>query len=298
MSAPLPIIQVDVFTDRPFGGNPAAAVLDADGFDDAVMQRIATEMQVAGTAFISAPIHPDADWRLRVFTPAREVGYSGHTTLGGAHALLEAGRVPSGHVTFDTPSGLVRVDVERHQGSTVMWLEPPLPACRLFEGDAVQILEALGLARAGLGGWARPAVTPDGDLLLPVRDLGTLRGLDPDMRRLAALRSAQQARGVCVVSRETVESGSGSHCRFFAPHYGVPEDIVTGSVHSGLGVWLLEAGLLQAPDGQVVFTAEQGDSLGRPGRLQIELTVTGGHATRARVGGRAVTVLSGSLLSP
>lgn len=261
------------------------------------MQRIASEMLVPGTAFVSASTQAGVDWRLRAFTPRREVAYSGHTTLCGTHALIESGRLPGDRVTFDTPSGLVRVDVERAGGRALMWLEPALPACRLFEGDTVEILDALGLSRAALGGWARPAVTPDQDLLLPVRDLATLRAIEPDMRRLAALRTAQHARGVCVVSRETVDPGSGSHCRFFAPHYGVAEDIVTGSVHSALGVWLLEAGALPAADGRVVFTAEQGDGLGRPGRLQVALTVEGGRAARVRVAGRAVTVLSGSLRS-
>lgn len=297
MSAPIPIVQADIFTERPFAGNPAAAVLDAGGLDEAAMQRIASEMLVPGTAFVSASTQAGVDWRLRAFTPRREVAYSGHTTLCGTHALIESGRLPGDRVTFDTPSGLVRVDVERAGGRVLMWLEPALPACRLFEGDTVEILDALGLSRAALGGWARPAVTPDQDLLLPVRDLATLRAIEPDMRRLAALRTAQHARGVCVASRETVDPGSGSHCRFFAPHYGVAEDIVTGSVHSALGVWLLEAGALPAADGRVVFTAEQGDGLGRPGRLQVALTVEGGRAARVRVGGRAVTVLSGSLRS-
>ncbi len=297
MSAPIPIVQADIFTERPFAGNPAAAVLDAGGLDEAAMQRIASEMLVPGTAFVSASTQAGVDWRLRAFTPRREVAYSGHTTLCGTHALIESGRLPGDRVTFDTPSGLVRVDVERAGGRVLMWLEPALPACRLFEGDTVEILDALGLSRAALGGWARPAVTPDQDLLLPARDLATLRAIEPDMRRLAALRTAQHARGVCVVSRETVDPGSGSHCRFFAPHYGVAEDIVTGSVHSALGVWLLEAGALPAADGRVVFTAEQGDGLGRPGRLQVALTVAGGRAARVRVGGRAVTVLSGSLRS-
>ncbi|MEX2221294.1 MAG: PhzF family phenazine biosynthesis protein [Candidatus Rokuibacteriota bacterium] len=298
MSAPLPIMQADIFTARPFAGNPAAAVLDADGLDAPAMQRIAAEMLVPGTAFVSASPQAGADWGLRAFTPKREVAYSGHTTLCGAHALIESGRLGGERVTFDTPSGLVRVDVERGDGGALMWLEPALPACKLFEGDTVEVLEMLGLARAGVGGWARPAVTPDQDLLLPVRDLATLRALEPDMRRLAALRAAQHARGVCVISRETVEAGSGTHCRFFAPHYGVPEDIVTGSVHSSIGAWLLEAGALPAPDGRAVLTAAQGDGLGRPGRLQVELTVAAGRAVRVRVGGRAVTVLSGSLRSP
>lgn len=295
MSEPIAIIQADIFTERPFAGNPAAAVLDAGRLDEAAMQRIAAEMLVPGTAFVSAATQAGADWRLRMFTPKREVGYSGHTALCGTHALVESGRLPGERVTYDTPAGLLRVDVERGDGRVQMWLEPPLPACRPFEGDLGETLDTLGLPRAAVGGWARPVVTPDQDLLVPVRDLAALRAIEPDMRRLAALRAPQHARGVCAISRETVDRGSASHCRFFAPHYGIPEDIVTGSVHSALGVWLLEAGALPAGNGRVVFTAEQGDGLGRPGRLQVELTVAGGHATRVRVGGRAVTVLTGRL---
>jgi trans-2,3-dihydro-3-hydroxyanthranilate isomerase len=295
VSAPIPIIQADIFTTRRFSGNPAAAVLDADGLDEASMQRIAAEMLVPGTAFVSAPPRAGVDWRLRMFTPKREVAYSGHTALCGVHALLETGRLPGAHVVFDTPSGLLRVEVDRAQEGTLMWLEPPLPACRPLDHDLVEILATLGLPRAGLGGWARPAVTPEGDLLLPVSDLATLRRLAPDMSRLAALRTAQHARGVCCVSRETVEPGSGSHCRFFAPHYGLPEDIVTGSVHSAVGLWLFDAGVIPAAEGRAIIRAEQGDGLGRPGRLQIELTVAGGRVRRVRVGGHAVTVLSASL---
>jgi len=297
MSETIAIIQADIFTERPFAGNPAAAVVDADGLDASAMQRIAAEMLVPGTAFVSATAQAGVDWRLRMFTPKREVGYSGHTALCATHALLESGRLPGDRVTYDTPAGLLRVDVERGPDRALMWLEPPLPACRPFEGDLGDILDALGLPRAAVAGWARPAVTPDQDLLLPARDLAALRALEPDMRRLAAVRAPQHGRGVCVVSRETVDPGSWSHCRFFAPHYGIPEDIVTGSVHSALGVWLLEAGALPAADGRIVFTAEQGDGLGRPGRLQVELDAKAGHARRVRVGGRAVTVLTGRLRS-
>jgi trans-2,3-dihydro-3-hydroxyanthranilate isomerase len=295
VSRTIEIIQADVFTERPFAGNPAAAVLDADGLDAPAMQRIAAEMLVPGTAFVSASAQAGVDWRLRMFTPKREVGYSGHTALCGTHALVESGRLAGDRVTYETPAGLLRVDVERGAARARLWLEPPLPACRPFEGDLGEILDALGLARAAVAGWARPAVTPDQDLLLPVRDLAALRALEPDMRRLAVVRAPQHARGVCVVSRETVDPGSRSHCRFFAPHYGIPEDIVTGSVHSALGVWLLEAGALPGADGRIVFTAEQGDGLGRPGRLQVELEAKAGHATRVRVGGSAITVLTGRL---
>jgi PhzF family phenazine biosynthesis protein len=295
VSASVVVIQADIFTTRPFAGNPAAAVLDADRFDEGAMQRIAGEMLVPGTAFVSASADGGADWRLRMFTPQREVAYSGHTALCATHALIEAGRAPGARVTFDTPAGRLGVAVERDAGAPVMWLEPSLPACTALDHDVVEVLEALGLPRAGLAGWARPAATSDGDLLLAGPDLATLRGLRPDMSRLAALRSAQHGRGVCCVSRETVDPGSRTHCRFFAPHYGLPEDIVTGSVHSSLAVWLLEAGGLDVREDRAVFIAEQGDGLGRPGRLRIDLATAGGRPTRVRVGGQAVTVLSGSL---
>ena len=295
MSQAIPIIKVDVFTDRPFAGNPAAAVLEADGLSEAQMQGIAAEMNVAGTAFVSASTRGDADLRLRMFTPKREVTYSGHTSVAATHALVEAGRLMGDRVTFDTPAGLLGVEIERQERGAIIWLEPPLPSCKAFDGPLLDVLEGLRLPAALLGSWARPAVTPEADLLLPVRDLSALRAIQPDMSGLAALGGAHQFRGFCVVSRETVEATSHVHSRFFAPHYGIPEDIVTGSVHSSLGVWLLEAGHLTAAAGQVIFTAEQGDGLDRPGRLIVELTVAGGRATRVRVGGRAVTVLRGSL---
>lgn len=295
MTVPIAVLQADVFTTRPFGGNPAVAVLDADRLDEAAMQRIAGELRAPGTAFVSASTRPDADWRLRMFTPRREVGYSGHTALGGTHALIEAGRAPGAQVVFDTGAGLLRVELERDADGCLMWLEPPLPTTRTPIHDVIEVLDAIGLPRAGLANWARPAATPDDDLLLPVADLATLRALTPDMSRLAALRTAQHARGVFCVSRQTVDPGSLTHGRFFVPHYGLPEDIVTGSVHSPLAVWLLGAGVLPGGDGRTVFTAEQGDGLGRPGRPRVEVTVRGGQATRVRVGGRAVTVLRGSL---
>jgi PhzF family phenazine biosynthesis protein len=140
--------------------------------------------------------------------------------------------------------------------------------------------------------------TPDHDLLIPVAGLDVLRALTPNLAALADVATHAGVRGVCLVSRETVEKGSETHCRFFAPHFGVPEDIVTGSVHSSIGVWLLDAGLLHADGSLAAFTAEQGDGLGRPGRLRVELQVRAGAVTRVRVGGSAVTVLSGSIARP
>lgn len=101
-----------------------------------------------------------------------------------------------------------------------------------------------------------------------------------------------------LVTRETLELTSTTHTRFFAPHFGVPEDIMTGSAHAALGTWLAAAGLLEPGDDAVRFVGEQGDGLGRPARLLVEVARAGGRPTRVRIGGAAVTVLSGALRLP
>ena len=294
----LTVARVDVFTSRPFAGNPAAAVLDADGLSESDMQAIAREMRAAGTAFVSAAGAPGAQFKLRKFTPTREVLYSGHTTLGAVRALLDTGRLTGPRAVFDTALGPLPVAIEPGPDGAVLWLEPTLPACVPFGGPLGDIIDAAGLPAAGLGAWAEPAVTPDTDLLVPVADLATLRGLAPDLGRLAQVGSALGLRACCFASLETVEPTSAVHSRFFAPQFGIPEDIVTGSVHSGLAVWLYEAGRLGEVDDIAAFTAEQGDGLGRPGRLSIALATKDGRAVAVRVGGRAVTVMTGRLRTP
>ncbi len=292
----IPILQVDAFAERPFTGNPAAVVLDAHGLSDAQMQAIAAEMRVAGTAFLAPATRGDAQWRLRWFSPTRELTYSGHTTLAAVHALLEAGRLRGDHVVFETPTGHLHVSVVGDLRRRLIWLEPKVSALIPFTGQLAHVREALGLA--GVAGWAAAVTTPDHDLLIPVAGLDILQAVKPNMATLGEVATHAVVRGVCLVSRETVEPGSATHSRFFAPNYGIPEDIVTGSVHSSIGLWLYEAGLLHAEGTLAAFTAEQGDGLGRPGRLRVELQVHDGAVARVRVGGTAVTVLAGSIARP
>lgn len=292
----IPILQVDAFTERPFGGNPAAVVLDAQDLSEPQMQSIAAEMRVAGTAFLMPAGRPDCQWRLRFFTPTREVAYSGHTTLAAVHALLESGRLRADHAVFDTVGDPLKVSVVGGRSHRLIWLEPRVPELHPFTGQLAHVREALGLAAAA--GWAPAVTTPDHDLLVPVPGLALLTSLRPNLEALAGAATHAGLRGVCLVSREASEDGSATHSRFFAPHFGIPEDIVTGSVHSSIGVWLFRAGLLHADGALVAFTAEQGDSLGRPGRLRVELQLHAGAVARVRVGGAAVTVLEGRIAVP
>ncbi|HTY78740.1 MAG TPA: PhzF family phenazine biosynthesis protein [Candidatus Bathyarchaeia archaeon] len=290
------ILQVDAFTERAFGGNPAVVVLDAAALSERQMQAIAMEMRAAGTAFLTPATRPECQWRLRWFTPTREIAYSGHTTLAAVHALAESGRLKGDHVVFETLSGPLGASVITGRERRLIWLEPRVPELHPFTGQLAHVREALGLSAAA--GWAHAVTTPDHDLLVPVAGLDVLASVRPNLPALGEVAAHAGVRGVCLVSRETRDPGSATHCRFFAPHFGIPEDIVTGSVHSSIGVWLHAAGLLHADGALAAFTAEQGDGLGRPGRLRVELQLQGGAVARVRVGGGAVTVMAGNMAVP
>lgn len=296
MSRSVEIWQVDAFTTRPFSGNPAGVVLDASGLSDAEMQKIAAEMNVAETAFVTPATQPGHDFRLRWFTPSgKEITFCGHATVATGHLLAATGRLSRDRVVFDTLGGTLPVAVAATPERVVIWLEPALPTCAPYPEALGPVLRALGVSAEGVGSWARPALTGERDLLIPAAGLAVLKALAPDMSRLARLGDERRIRGFCLTARETLDRDSLIHSRFFAPHYGIPEDPVTGSVHASIPVWLWEAGVLKADGGIARFQAEQGDSLGRPGRLQAELYLTDGQAARVRVGGQAVTVLSGRL---
>ena len=285
MARCIPIVQIDAFTSRPFGGNPAAVVLDAAGLEDAQMQAIAREMNLSETAYLTPPSQAGAargaDYRLRWFTPGTEVTFCGHATVATAHALNEAGRFDKPSLTFETLGGMLRVS----RTDNIYWLEPEPRIIRPYDEPLEDILEAMGLSAQDLAEWARPALSHERDLMLPCRGLDVLRRAKTGPK-LGELGAGRNLRGFCLTTRETFEPSSSIHSRFFAPQSGVPEDPVTGSVHASLAVYLHSLGLVP-----VRFVAEQGDFLGRPGRLEME-------ATGPRVGGRAVTVLAGQLMLP
>lgn len=295
MSRTVEVLQVDTFTTVPFAGNPACVVPDAAGLSDGTMRAIAAELAVPATAFVSPATRPGAAWDLRWFTPSgAELSLCGHGTVAATHVLAEWGRLADGRVAFATPQRLVGATRE---GSTI-WFEPDLPTVVPEREPLGPVLDALGVAPDRVATWACPARTSEGDLLIPVVGLDVLRALAPDLGRLARICRERELRGVCLTATETLEAASLTHTRFFAPHVGIPEDPSTGSAHAAMAVWLWEAGALRADAGVATFRGEQGDWIGRPGRLTVSVHVPEGRPASVRVGGPAVTVLTGRMRLP
>lgn len=259
----LPFVQVDAFTDQPYGGNPAAVGVLTEAQPDEWMQRVAQEMNLSETAFLL----PEGDgYRLRWFTPTVEVDLCGHATLASAHTLWSEGHLaPDQEARFYTRSGLLTA---QRQGD---WIELNFPA------DAPQpITTPEGLADA-LG--ATPVAVVENALgyLVELDQAATVRDLQPDFAALGQF----PVHGVIVTSRG--EAPYDFVSRFFAPALGINEDPVTGSAHCGLSPYWREK------LGKTSFLAYQASARG--GVLQVE-----DRGDRVVLRGQAVTILRGELL--
>ncbi len=279
MTKPVPIHQVDAFTNEPFRGNPAAVcVLDAPRGAD-WMQAVAAEMNLAETAFLSR----EADaWRLRWFTPAVEVPLCGHATIASAHVLWETGRAPAAAtLAFETHSG--RLAAAR-EGEGIRLDFPALPPRGEPCAPPVGLLAALGLegARAASAPLVyevpRPNATDGPSWLVGLASAAELRALAPDF---AALR---RVAGHAVIATARGEGAHDFVSRFFAPKAGVDEDPVTGSAHCSLApFWSARLGKAELSGLQLSQ---------RSGVVRVRA-----RGARVDLLGRALTVLRGELLA-
>jgi PhzF family phenazine biosynthesis protein len=293
MSEPiLPIVQVDAFTDRPFRGNPAAVCLLPTARPDEWMQAVAAEMNLSETAFLRRLGElGDQRFELRWFTPEVEVDLCGHATLASAHALWESGEVPAREeIRFRSASG--ELVCERGDDGWIHLDFPALPSVEVEEDGEDgrlrrEIAAALG---AGSPVELRWLGRSRFDLLAELASEAEVRGLDPDQEALRALGT----RGVIVTALAERAAGEGGSeasgddgapdfvSRFFCPGVGIPEDPVTGSAHCALApFWARRLGRDR-------LTGHQASARG--GTVWVEL-----RGDRVRLGGQAVTVLTGEL---
>ena len=271
---------VDVFTDRPFSGNPLAVVLDAERLEAPQLQAIAREFNLSETAFPLAATE-GATYRLRIFTPATELPFAGHPSVGAAWVLHSLGRIQAGPNVQDCGAGLLPVDVSS-EGATLSGGSPSLSDPL----DPAPLLAAVGLSPDDLAGpaprWAGVGIDWAYLLVRP----HALAAIQVDQAAVKALGRT----GLAVVSWD----GAGARARVFAGGVGVGEDPATGSAALGLGVFLAD----ELGDGEHAFDVVQGVEMGRPSRLSVTLTVSGRRAVRTAVGGAVVPVSQGEIAVP
>jgi len=290
-------IIVDAFTRSPGSGNRAGIIPDAAPLDEKAMQRAATAIAAAETAFVLPP--PEgATVRLRYFTPGDEIPFCGHATVATFHWLAETGAlaVPGRH-TLDCPAGRFEIDLEREAGGGCrVWMSTPRHP---FEPGPIAGATLFGLLGGTLGMRDQdlPIERAGRHLYIPIKRRSDLWSLMPQWDALVAEGERHAIRGFYAFTRDAIEPGSVFHGRYFAPSFGVREDPVTGSAIGPLVEYLARYGVMPLPagGGTVRGRAEQGDAMGKPGRPELEVTGTPEKITGVRVGGLAVTVLEGNL---
>ena len=292
-------VTLDVFTERRLTGNSLAVVLDAGALETGDMQSIAREFNHPETVFVLPPSDPAHRARLRIFTPAAELPFAGHPTVGTAVLLarLDGGSGPR-DIVMEEGIGAVRcratmIDPDLGRASFGL---PRLPAEAGAGPDPAAAAAALSLApdEIGFDGF-RPARWSAGlvQTFVPVRSLAAIARARPDPARLDQAFAMNGPGVAYLYCGEVAEAGHDFHARMFAPALGVPEDPATGSAAAAFaGLWAAQD---RRADGEHVLRIEQGYEMGRPSLIEVTMTIGGGKLAAAAIGGAAVVVSEGTI---
>ncbi|MEQ8510013.1 MAG: PhzF family phenazine biosynthesis protein [Rhodospirillaceae bacterium] len=291
-------VTLDVFTDRVFGGNPLAVVLDGQLLSDAQMQSVAREFNLSETTFVLPPTDGRSTHRVRIFTPMTELKFAGHPTLGTAVALAlrDEATQDQYHYTFEEGIGVVPVSVFR-SGSDILSAKLSVAQLPIQLEQHISQSAWAEILSLDIGTFDQEKDTAElwscGTPFSFVQ-LNSLADLDRASVNMSAWQhylSDRQTSGVFVFTTETKEQGIDVRARMFAPAHGIPEDPATGSAVAALAGWLVDHE--PAADGEKTWTIAQGVEMGRSSLLRLEADIKGGGITGVRVGGCAVPVSRG-----
>ena len=290
-----PIMQVDAFTDQPLGGNPCAVIFNTEKMNAATMQAIAREMNLSETAFVRRS--DVSDFGVRYFTPAEEIPLAGHPTIATTCALVDAGLLNlQGDLTsftLELQVGPIQVQIfSKNKKIRMIMMFQKKPEF-LDTHDPTEVMPIFGLSVNDiLPGYPIQTVsTGTPQLMVPVRDLEVLRRIQVNSAAYKEYRAQSDFFSPHLFCIE----GITPEGRTFARHPGVPpdniEDPFTGSATGGMAAYLWHYNLLDNPK----FTAEQGHWIGRPGQASVEVVGPPEQIETVKVGGKAVTIMTGKL---
>jgi trans-2,3-dihydro-3-hydroxyanthranilate isomerase len=295
-------VQVDVFTDRIFGGNQLAVFLDPEGLSDDEMQAIAREMNLAETTFVFKPTQPGAAALVRIFTPASELPFAGHPTVGTTWVLANRGLLPNDvhDLVLEERIGLVPVRLEGNpREPDVVWMSHRDPEFGPTVNNRAGIAEALGLTEADLlqDKPIHTGSTGVSFLYVPLKDPRAVDHAQANMRAMAQAYAGDY-NGVFIFAPDPGRGTANVYSRMFAgATIGVMEDSATGSASGPLGAYVAEQQVL-ALEEPIEIVSLQGNKMGRPSNIRIRLDLQDGHASNVQVGGGVVPVLEGELTLP
>jgi len=275
---------VDVFTTEPLAGNPLAVFPDASEFDETTMQKVARELNLAETAFVLPATRKDCEARVRIFTPAKEMAFAGHPTVGTAFVLLQEKAVLRSSAAFSLEEEVGPVPIRIEWGERpLIWLRMPATREGKFQNYFL-VAKALGLEPQDLLPM-RPQLLSAGNptVVVAANDKATVDRAWLDLAGLKTLKGTEKEPFCVFLFTPTPD---GAYSRMFAPECGIPEDPASGSCVAPLAVFMMRHGLI-APVAGTRFVSEQGTKMGRRSLLHVEIQgkdavggiYVGGHVT-------------------
>ena len=283
-------VQLDVFADRPGAGNPLAVVLDADGLDDDAMQAIARWTRLPETTFVFPASSSEASYRLRIFSPRREVPFAGHPSVGTAHAVLDAGlaQARDGLLVQEGIAGLLPLRVDGvGMARTIAVRTPTARVTEVADATDARLQDVLH----GMSLGALPPALMDGGRrwwLVELADEASLRAAVPDWTAISRLAHDTASMGVCVFARShdpvyylAVRAWVGSPAHF--------EDAASGAANATLAAWLASRGALPGASG--FYRVSQGREVGHDAIIELRVDNSG----EVWSGGRSCTVVNGHI---
>ncbi|WP_432667247.1 PhzF family phenazine biosynthesis protein [Wukongibacter baidiensis] len=289
------IKQVDAFTKAPFGGNPAGVVTDANNLSDELKQKIAREMNLSETAFVSNS--KDADFKVQFFTPNSEVDLCGHATIATFSALYEEGKLDSNKNLFyqETKAGVLPVELIDTNQEKVFMMTQALPKLEEMKNDKAEIARLIGLNKEDLLDLPVMKVsTGIWWLVFGIKKIEKLSKVKPNLKLIEDFSRENNIVGIMPFCIETLDSKYDYHSRCFAPLVGVNEDPVCGTGNGCIASYMVFNNLISF-DQSIDLIGEAGIEVHRPGYAYVSLEKSGNDITKVRVGGAAITILDGNL---
>lgn len=290
MSKTRRFMQCDVFADYAGAGNGLAVVLDGENLSSEQMQAFAKFTNMSETTFVLPTTKAEAGYRVRIFTPASELPFAGHPSVGTAHAVLEAGlaNAVDGKLLQECTAGLLPITVEGAGKNRCIAVRAPRGKIVPHDADIQALLDA-AIKNMSLGSLA-PTLMNNGPLwwCVELADEAAVRELKPSLTDIAVLTQASKAVGLSVFAR----SNSPEYelvVRAFCPADSIPEDPVTGSANAAIAALMHERGTIAEPG--IIYTASQGREVNRDGFVQVRVDDEG----EVWIGGKTQTIIEGSL---
>ena len=289
------LYQVDSFTKEKFKGNPAGVVTNADGLSDEQMQIIARELNNSETAFILSPDADDHKVRIRFFTPKTEVPTCGHATIAAHFVRAHENKLPSCTIKHKIGIGILPVDIIKNGNDYKIFMTQGKPefASTIISERQDEIISALDLNRSEINRKCPMQIVSTGHskVMIGINSKKVLNSIKPDFFKLAEISREIKCNGYFVFTLDSDDDEILVHGRMFAPAIGINEDPVTGNANGPLGTYLVKHKLITFEGNSFRFKAKQGEAMGRPGIIEVEVNV---DDTRepilVKIGGEAIIV--------